>query len=98
MRHGFSLFKSSETDNVNRTNNDFDLLGLDSASSPENKNNLFDHGGFSQATFGNQQKQSTAGQQPVSSLVDTTQHIQKPKVSISYKYHCFIKKNRNAAR
>ncbi|CAH8670830.1 unnamed protein product [Schistosoma curassoni] len=74
---------SSETDNVNRTNNDFDLLGLDSASSPENKNNLFDHGGFSQATFGNQQKQSTAGQQPVSSLVDTTQHIQKPKDTAS---------------
>ncbi|CAH8644360.1 unnamed protein product [Schistosoma mattheei] len=48
-----------------------------------NKNNLFDHGGFSQATFGNQQKQSTVGQQPVSSLVDTTQHIQKPKDTAS---------------
>ncbi|CAH8680016.1 unnamed protein product [Schistosoma rodhaini] len=74
---------SSETNNINRTNNDFDLLGLDNASGPENKNNLFDHGGPSQATFGSQQKQSTVGQQPVSSLVDTTKHIQKPKDTAS---------------
>ncbi|CAH8298430.1 unnamed protein product, partial [Schistosoma turkestanicum] len=75
---------SSETNSVNRKNNDFDLLGLDSASGPVNKNELFDQTSHIQANFGNIQQTSTSvEQQPVSSLADITQNIQKSKDTTS---------------
>ncbi|KAH8867748.1 Stromal membrane-associated protein 1 [Schistosoma japonicum] len=74
----------SEKSIVNRTNNDFDLLGLDCTSSPVNKSGLFEQSGHNQANCKSQQQQPTAADlQSVSSHVDTSQHKEQSKDTTS---------------
>nr|CAH8872290.1 unnamed protein product [Trichobilharzia regenti] len=73
--------KTSEANSVNRTNNDFDLLGLDNASSSVDQNDLFDQLGSNQVNYSSQHQPSASGQQQsVSVPVDMGHQDGKPKV------------------
>ncbi|CAH8661130.1 unnamed protein product [Heterobilharzia americana] len=75
-----SSLKPTETNNISKTNNDFDLLGLDSISTTADGGDLFSHISPNSVTCGSQQQRLAFGQsKSVSSPVDTSHQDQKPR-------------------